>query len=206
MIRRLPVIPTLIVLVAVAIMVRLGFWQLDRLHEKEAMQEKFAAAQSSSGSLGNLAILAPQIDPSYRLVSVDCAKVAGWRAVAGTNARGDAGIAHIANCEFGRMVGAPHGSIQRSVEVTIGWSKSPASPQWSGGHVEGTALLGANGKMRVVADPPLAGLEANARPDPKNIPNNHLSYAVQWFLFAAIALVIYGLALRKRLAAKGERG
>ncbi|HNJ47416.1 MAG TPA: SURF1 family protein, partial [Novosphingobium sp.] len=36
-----------------------------------------------------------------------------------------------------------------------------------------------------------------------DIPNNHLSYAVQWFLFAATALVIYGLALRKRLAARG---
>ena len=30
------------------------------------------------------------------------------------------------------------------------------------------------------------------------IPNNHRMYAVQWFAFAAIALLIYGLALRKR--------
>jgi surfeit locus 1 family protein len=50
-----------------------------------------------------------------------------------------------------------------------------------------------------VADPPLAGLAANARPDPADIPNNHWSYAVQWFLFAGTALVIYALALRKRL-------
>jgi cytochrome oxidase assembly protein ShyY1 len=53
---------------------------------------------------------------------------------------------------------------------------------------------------RLVADPPLAGLEANARPDPSDLPNNHLSYAVQWFLFAFVALVIYALAVRKRLA------
>jgi surfeit locus 1 family protein len=46
-----------------------------------------------------------------------------------------------------------------------------------------------------------AKLQPNARPDPNDIPNNHLSYAVQWFLFALTALVIYGLALRKRLAA-----
>jgi surfeit locus 1 family protein len=31
------------------------------------------------------------------------------------------------------------------------------------------------------------------------IPNNHRSYAVQWFAFALIALIIYGLAVRKRL-------
>jgi surfeit locus 1 family protein len=30
------------------------------------------------------------------------------------------------------------------------------------------------------------------------VPNNHLSYAVQWFLFAAIASVIYVLAVRRR--------
>ena len=49
-----------------------------------------------------------------------------------------------------------------------------------------------------MADPPLAGLAANARPDPRDIPNNHLSYAVQWFLFATTAMVIYLLALRAR--------
>jgi surfeit locus 1 family protein len=44
-------------------------------------------------------------------------------------------------------------------------------------------------------------LQANAAPDPRDVPNNHLSYAVQWFLFATTAIVIYGLALRKRLRA-----
>ena len=49
-----------------------------------------------------------------------------------------------------------------------------------------------------MATPPLAGLEANAIPDPSEIPNNHFAYAIQWFLFAATALVIYTLALMKR--------
>jgi cytochrome oxidase assembly protein ShyY1 len=31
------------------------------------------------------------------------------------------------------------------------------------------------------------------------MPNNHLAYAVQWFLFAAIALIIYIIAVRRRL-------
>jgi surfeit locus 1 family protein len=30
------------------------------------------------------------------------------------------------------------------------------------------------------------------------VPNNHLSYAIQWFFFATTAVVIYVLALRKR--------
>ena len=53
-------------------------------------------------------------------------------------------------------------------------------------------------KWHIVADPPLAGLIANARPDPRDIPNNHWSYAIQWFAFAATALIIYALALRRR--------
>ncbi|MBU6269649.1 MAG: SURF1 family protein, partial [Sphingomonadales bacterium] len=74
-------------------------------------------------------------------------------------------------------------------------SRAPTSPDWRGGAVAGVIAPG----PRLVADPPLAGLAANARPDPGTIPNNHLSYAVQWFLFALTALVIYAIALWKRL-------
>ena len=45
---------------------------------------------------------------------------------------------------------------------------------------------------------PLAGLEPLAAPDPRDLPNNHLAYAGQWFFFALTALVIYILALRRR--------
>ena len=41
--------------------------------------------------------------------------------------------------------------------------------------------------------------EPSAPPSLSSIPNNHRSYALQWFAFALIALVIYGLAVRKRL-------
>ena len=84
-------------------------------------------------------------------------------------------------------------------EVVLGWSRDPRGPDWRGGEVMGVIAPG----PRLVADPPLAGLEANRVPDPSEIPNNHFAYAIQWFLFAATALVIYALAVRKRLA--GER-
>ena len=48
------------------------------------------------------------------------------------------------------------------------------------------------------ASQPLPELERLAPPDPKDLPNNHLMYAGQWFFFALTALVIYVLALRKR--------
>jgi cytochrome oxidase assembly protein ShyY1 len=36
-------------------------------------------------------------------------------------------------------------------------------------------------------------------PSAADTPNNHLAYAGQWFLFAAAALIIYILAVRRRL-------
>ena len=56
----------------------------------------------------------------------------------------------------------------------------------------------APGPRLVASEPPVAGLEPLARPDPSGIPNNHLAYAGQWFFFALTALVIYWLALRRR--------
>lgn len=183
MIRRIPILPTLVVLVAVGVMVRLGFWQLDRLHEKEALLERYAAA----GSTGDLVPWSLAGDETlYRRSQVDCVQVREMTAIAGGSAAGEPGMAHLAECRL------PDGS---SARVVLGWSRDPAAPKWTGGAVVGTIAPG----PRLVADPPLAGLEANARPDPSSIPNNHLAYAVQWFLFALTALVVYGLALRKRL-------
>ncbi len=192
MLRRLPVLPTLLVLVAVGIMIRLGFWQLDRLHQKEALLARYAAAGTLS------AVVAWPRDPDaaesslYRRSRIDCREVTGATAIAGQDAAGEAGQAHVALCRL-----ADGGTAR----VVLGWSRDPAAPDWRGGLVTGTIAPG----PRLVADPPLAGLAANARPDPSSIPNNHLSYAVQWFLFAGVALVIYVLALRKRLADTATR-
>ena len=53
-------------------------------------------------------------------------------------------------------------------------------------------------RMRLVSSEPGPGLVASALPSPDSIPNNHLSYAIQWFLFAAAAAIIYVLALKRR--------
>ena len=48
MLKRIPVLPTIVVLIAVGIMIRLGFWQIDRMHQKEALLVRYAAAESYS--------------------------------------------------------------------------------------------------------------------------------------------------------------
>lgn len=184
--KRIPIIPTLLVLIAVGMMVRLGFWQLERLDEKEAVLARYEAAQASGAEVAYPSIPPEFEDALYHKSEVDCVVVRAMNAVSGRNARGEAGFAHVATCQD------PEGSERL---VVLGWSRSPASASWTGGSVTGWIAPG----PRLVADPPLAGLEANAKPDPRDIPNNHLAYAVQWFLFAGVALVIYALALRKRM-------
>ena len=45
MLRRLPVIPTVLVLLAVGLMIRLGVWQLDRMHHKDALLARYRSAR-----------------------------------------------------------------------------------------------------------------------------------------------------------------
>ncbi len=186
MIRRLPVFPTIVVLVAVGIMIRLGFWQLDRLGEKQALLARYAQAQTLSSEAPWPRDASGAAPVLYRRTTLDCRSVGTVSAIAGQSAAGEAGQAHVAQCWLANGAEA---------RVVLGWSRNPAPSAWSGGKVGGVIAPG----PRLIADPPLAGLGASARPDPADIPNNHLAYAVQWFLFAGVALVIYALAVRRRL-------
>ena len=184
--RKIPILPTLIVLVAAGVMVRLGFWQISRLHEKEALLAHYAAARGNPEEVEWPSTRQAQLDLMYRRARFVCASAASRSSMAGTNASGESGVSQTVQCA------GPGGT---NVLVELGWSREPvAGEAWGGGTVHGVIAPG----PRLVADPPLAGLDANEIPDPSSIPNNHLSYAVQWFLFAATALVIYALALRKR--------
>jgi surfeit locus 1 family protein len=83
--------------------------------------------------------------------------------------------------------------------VELGWSKDPnAGMGWKGGAVSGIIAPDRRSRMRLVSADGLGGLEPGKPPSTDTIPNNHSSYAVQWFLFAVLAALIYGLALRKR--------
>lgn len=183
--RKLPLLSTLIVLVAIGIMISLGLWQLGRLHRKEDLLARYTQAQAMSAEVSWPRDEEAQQGLLYRHAKLMCEAATSHSSMAGRNARGEAGVAQTARCVL------PGGG--RAL-VVLGWSRQPnAGVDWQGGEVRGIIAPG----PRLVADPPLDGLEANAIPDPSEIPNNHLSYAIQWFLFAATALVIYVLALTK---------
>ncbi|MBW8783758.1 MAG: SURF1 family protein [Novosphingobium sp.] len=183
---RVPLVPTLIVVAAVAAMIALGVWQLRRLAWKEALLAQYTASSSREAEVPWPRDPATAQADLYRHSRLRCARVVSLATVSGRSANGQPGWAHIVHCA---LAGGGEAS------VVLGWAPTPTTPAWLGGEVRGTIAPG----PRLVADPPLGGLSASARPDPSEIPNNHLAYAVQWFLFAATALVIYVLALRKRL-------
>ena len=193
MLRRLPILPTLIVLAAVAVMVRLGFWQLERKGEKEALLARYDRAVSMSSTVNWPRNPGEAERALYRHTRIECLRVLDQTSVSGQDARGTPGIAHVARCALGG------GGVAK---VVLGWSRQPAAVIWAGGTVDGVVAPG----PRLVATPAVAGLAQNRMPSPADLPNNHLAYAVQWFLFALTALTIYALALRKRLAGPGPGG
>jgi surfeit locus 1 family protein len=188
-----PLIPTILVSLAVATMVGLGIWQLQRKGEKEALLGRYEAAT------GLEAVTWPAVPtkkalPLFRKSSLMCVKVVGIRSVSGSSAAGKPGFAHIASCQTGGAEGP-------GAKVAIGWSERPQSPTWNGGAISGIIAPDNEQLIRLVATDKVEGLQLLAKPSPEQIPNNHLLYAIQWFIFAAAAAIIYVLASRKRPSA-----
>ena len=190
MMRKLPLVPTILVALTVATMIGLGIWQLDRRQQKEALLASYNEA-AGKPPIGWPAVPPKEPLPLFRHATGNCLQVVGFRTAAGQNLKGEPGYLVIADCRTG--------AEGPGMSVELGWSKNPnAGKSWRGGLVSGTITPDSRSLMRLVAASPGPGLAASAPPSPDSIPNNHFSYAVQWFLFAGIAAVIYVLALRQR--------
>lgn len=190
--RRLPIIPTIVVAAAVALMIGLGVWQLHRAKWKEALIARYAAAQEMPPISWPTMPIANEQLPLFRHATGTCLRPVGKRAVIGESLGGEAGYSQVVDCATG--------AEGPGMTVELGWSKNPnAKFAWSGGKVSGVIAPDRRNGMRLVSATAPAGLEPSAPPSLASIPNNHRSYAVQWFLFAGIAFAIYLLAVRKRL-------
>ncbi|HXG98868.1 MAG TPA: SURF1 family protein [Sphingomicrobium sp.] len=190
MIRRWPIIPTILVALAVVTMAGLGIWQLQRMREKEALLSTLVAAQNLPPIGWPTAPMAGPL-PLFRAATGNCLEVIGFRTSAGQNKAGEPGYLIIADCRVG--------AEGPGMAVELGWSKNPnGGRDYKGGLVSGMIAPDRLTRMRLVAAEPGPGVMASAAPSPATIPNNHLSYAIQWFLFAGIAMLIYVLALRHR--------
>jgi cytochrome oxidase assembly protein ShyY1 len=197
---RLPLIPTIIVGLAVAAMIALGVWQLDRKAQKEALLAQLATNFDKPAMA--FPLLPVGDENLFRRASANCLEAVGWRKQGGRSAKGTIGTRQLAECRTGT-----EGPV---LLVDMGVARDPKfQPQWKGGPVSGTITHAPDARpliasvfdttpkaLMLVSDQPAPGLEATAKPALSSVPNNHLAYAVQWFLFAMVAVVIYLLALR----------
>lgn len=207
--RRLPIVATLVVGLAVAAMIGLGVWQLARLKQKEVA----LAAYQANLTLPVTAY--PAMNPAddrllFRTLTANCLRVTSWQVIGGRSREGAPGWRHIATCATG--------AEGPGLLVDMGVGSDPhGKASWAGGPVKGRTthepdahsflvrMLGNAPPLRlmIVSDTAAPGLSPSPLPDPSSVPNNHFSYAMQWFFFAVVALVIYGLALRKRWREEG---
>jgi surfeit locus 1 family protein len=194
---RWPVLPTVLTALAVPAMVALGIWQLQRAAWKEALLTQFAANASAPELLLGEAPI-PR-SAGFRRVAIwlDCppapptpsgAQLASGRAGYGWRLScraGDGGFVSV-------TLGASTGPLEAAQARALGEAASSRSI-WRGVLVERPP--GAPGWLLANSEG-LAPLAPAAPPSLDSIPNNHRSYAVQWFAFATTLLTIYALWLR----------
>lgn len=193
---RLPLLPTIVVAIAVAAMFGLGIWQLGRAEEKAQL----LAALERSRDLPPADLAAPRGPLSYRRALARC-RVEGARpdVRAGQNEAGISGYSYRIPCR------SEAEGIEGRLLVDIGWARRPDALSQASldGPVTGRlGMVGEEGPVVLTAAEPVPPLEASGPPSPERIPDNHVFYAFQWFFFALAAATIYLLALRRR----GRRG
>jgi hypothetical protein len=102
------------------------------------------------------------------------------------------------------IVDCTTGAEGPGMSVEVGWSQAPnAAINWGGGPVSGVVVRDRVHRIRLVAATAPPGLQPAGLPSIEDAvpvtPGRATLYAIQWFSFAAIALIIYALAVRKRL-------
>lgn len=188
--KRLPIIATLLVAGAVAVMIGLGIWQLQRAEWKQTLLDRYQSA-SARPPIAWPSSPANREALYFRKATGFCLEPVAWRPTAGRNLQGESGWSFIASCRTG--------AEGPGMEVDMGWSKESRPPtEWRGGEVSGVIAPDSEHVIRLVSASPAPGLQPSAPPSPETIPNNHVFYAIQWFFFAFAAALIYLLALRRR--------
>lgn len=188
--KRLPILPTLLVLLMVPAMIALGIWQLHRAEWKAGVLSHLAA-NATAPVIDKPASLADRDTLSFRRVRTVCQAVRPWQPSAARSVTGAAGYRQVIWCGGGQ--GEP-------VLVSLGVATDPTIRATI---APGTSVTGPlvphNGQppFILIADRPVPPLAAEAPPTLDSIPDNHRAYAVQWFLFAASLIAIYLAYLRR---------
>lgn len=203
MTRRIPVVATIVVAAAIAVLIGLGVWQLQRAKWKEGVLARYEQAERLPPITWPTTPLRKDQLPLFRHATGVCLRPTGKRAIGGENLQGDPGYVQIVDCATGAE--GPGMSVQ------VGWSQDPnAKVNWTGGLVTGVVVPDRLHGIRLVAASAPAGLQPSALPSVETAvpisPAGNRFYALQWFAFAGIAALIYVLALRKRWRSAAPQG
>src|SRR4051794_15040493 len=117
MIRRLPVIPTIVVAALVVGCIWAGMWNLGRVHVHRAELQKAQAASRLPPVTFPTTPIRDQQLPVYRFASGNCLRAVHRRTDVGESQSGEPGFAIIFDCATGAE--GPGMSVQ------VGWSKNP---------------------------------------------------------------------------------
>jgi surfeit locus 1 family protein len=202
-VRRIPIVPTLVVLALFATLVGLGVWQLQRREWKHDLIRQLEAAPKlprlEPGDF--LAAMQGIQSLQYRRAELPCSPgtVLPYDLRGGSNVRGDSGYLVLVSCRPNRK--------PPDIVVVAGWTQRPdavgvpisVDTVFKGLIIErpyGTAP--GRPRFMLIPDTAVPPLQVSQMPDPGGLPDNHLSYAGQWFGLAAALLGIYGVWLRRR--------
>jgi len=201
--RRVPILPTLLVFAMLSFLIGLGIWQLQRASWKAGLITQLEAAQTQPllEPADFLAAMRGQRSVQYRRAELLCApgEVLPYDLKGGSSAGGQSGFLVLVSCRPNRK--AP------DIVAVAGWTRRPDAAQvplkvdtkFTGLIIE-RPYGDAPGRPQfmLIPDTAVPPLQRSRLPSPQDLPDNHISYAGQWFGLAGALLVIYGLWLRRR--------
>jgi surfeit locus 1 family protein len=202
-VRRLPLLPTLVVLLLAAGLAGLGVWQLQRAQWKAGLIASLEAA-SALPELGpqdfHEAMLGLK-SVQYRRASHVCrpGRVKPYDLKGGASRSGEGGFLVLVSC---RPNDRPP-----DIVIVAGWTRAADAMAKSyevDTYFEGLVIERPYGEARdrpqfmLIPTSAIPELEPARLPSARDLPDNHLAYAGQWFGLSLTLLVIYGLWLRRR--------
>lgn len=203
MIRRLPIIPTIITAVGVLILCGLGRWQLERRVWKHELIARLEAATHLPPVTPSefRAAMAGDISVQYRRAEISChaGQVQPYDLRPGSSAAGDSGFFVVVSCRPNRL--------PPDIVAVAGWTRRADASRMTlnlDHELAGTVIENPYGKapnrprFMLIPDTAIPPLGKPAQPSPEDLPDNHLAYAGQWFGLAIALVVVYGLWLRRR--------
>lgn len=206
--RRLPLFPTLLTLVMLAVLISLGVWQLERRTWKHELITRLqaAATQPLLEPVDFMRAMRQEASVQYRRAELPCSPgdVLPYDLKGGSSAGGDSGYLVLVSCRTNRK--------PPDIVVVAGWTQRPdaaAIPLHVDSVFKGLIIERPYGRatarpqFMLIPDTAVAPLKVSRMPSPEDLPDNHLSYAGQWFGLAAVLATIYGIWMRKRW--RGEK-